>query len=778
MLEEYVLYESLVSSFLALSHSNNNPPGDVSIQRANFVAAEIYELTRDLVMASTGYFFVMYKEDSAYLQDINSLLESLDLALGDEFNSLLHTLVKSEELDNLLLHNSQEKASLESAISKKIIANMDNIGALIVELVYCLSLFEIRDDSLSTQTYRTLADRLLYIYSPIANRLGLWALKWQLEDLYLKENHNQIYKKIAHLLSETRVSREEYTTRAIDEIEHTLRSNGFEDQEIDVQGRSKGIYSTYMKMKQLYCYDQNLDFSKVSLEDFQKDIEDHFAYWFNSVHDLIGLRVLCNSSSLCYEAFSVITNKFPPYSTFRRPNGELVDYIASPKSNGYQSLHVVVLGLDKKAIEVQIRTYEMHKQAEYGVAAHWKYKESGKSVKASSKDYGITELKRIISQKGIASAQKIFNDLKPLHTDLSKVYAFTPNGDVKTLKVRRNQELDKVYYPTPIDFAYYIHTDIGHRCIRAKVNGKIAPLDTPLNNGDIVEVSTQKKEAPRLEWLNFVSTPKASNRILSWHKQNEREENFSHGKSLLEKELGKPKLEEWLRSNTINAVAIKCNYPDVRYMLAELGYGSIKTEKIIHVYNQLLEEERAKDTTGLTDENDYNELEESFGEAKSAEKRQPKTSNSRILGVEGLLHYFAHCCDPIPGEEIVGVVSRTKGIGVHWKKCRNIEQVEPNKIIPIRWNPETVLSGVENSYLVDIEVFTIQNRPGLLKNVLSHISDEDINVEWASVNTKDHQAHIKLSIRVESLQKLNRIFLKIRQMSEVKEVKDLRPGRS
>jgi GTP pyrophosphokinase len=436
---------------------------------------------------------------------------------------------------------------------------------------------------------------------------------------------------------------------------------------------------------------------------------------------------------------------------FRPIPGRFKDYIGLPKPNRYQSLHTVVLGPTGRPLEVQIRTLEMHHVAEYGIAAHWKYKETGSSSNAqmSATDEKFTWLRQLLDwQNDLKDAQEYLESVKDdlFHSD---VYVFTPNGDVVSLSRGA----------TPVDFAYRIHTEIGNHCAGAKVNGRMVTLDTLLKNGDIVEILTQKNSHPTLDWLNFVVTPGARNRIRQWYKRSNRDENVARGREMLERELGKGGFEALLKSPPMLATAERCNYHSVEDLLAAIGYGEITLN---HVLNRL--RDIVKGEQKLTPDPQLLLLPATTPKALPAST----SSKSPIVGVEGLVYHMAGCCTPVPGERIIGVVTRSsRGISIHRQGCPNMLQIPGDRLVPVSWNPAEQDTGRPKTYPVDIQIEVI-DRVGVLKDILSRLTDNTINVRNAQVKTfPDQTALIDLGIDIRDHDQLERTFSQIRKLSDV-----------
>ena len=522
------------------------------------------------------------------------------------------------------------------------------------------------------------------IFAPLANRLGIGRFKWELEDLCFKYLEPEAYEEIKALIAERRADREARIAR----VTQTLRSRleHLRVKVVELNGRPKHLYGIYQKMQRQ-----------------QKE--------FSQIYDIAAFRIIVETNEECYRALAVVHDAFKPIP------GRFKDYIGLPKPNRYQSLHTTVVGSNGRPIEVQIRTLEMHHVAEYGIAAHWKYKETGTSeISLSSEDNKFTWLRQLLEwQKDLSDAQEYMESVKDnLFED--DVYVFTPNGDVVAL----------AQGATPVDFAYRIHSEIGNHMKGARVNGRWSMLSKPLENGDIVEILTQKNSHPSLDWLNFVVSPTARNRIRQWYKRSHRDENIARGKELLEKEMGKSGFDSLLKSEPMQIVAQRCNYQSVDDLLAALGYGETTQNHVVNRLRDVVKE--------------LQPVEEAVVETEEAaaylQGNTEKNSNSKspILGVEGMLHHIAGCCKPLPGESIIGAVTlSSRGISVHSQGCHNVNKVPGERIIPVSWNTEAE-DGKPLTYPVDIQIEAM-DRVGVFKDILARLSDRGINVGNAGVKT-------------------------------------------
>lgn len=573
-------------------------------------------------------------------------------------------------------------------------------------------------EHLSPQKQRSISQETREIFAPLANRLGIGRLKWELEDLAFKYIEPESYRQMQQLVAERRADREERLASVAATLRERLESVGVHG--LEISWRPKHLYGIYEKMQRQ-----------------QKG--------FHEIYDLAAMRIIVETKEECYRALAVVHDAFRPIP------GRFKDYIGLPKPNRYQSLHTGVIGPSGRPIEVQIRTLEMHHVAEYGIAAHWKYKESGGSsnLRVATDDEKFTWLRQLLEwQNDLKDAQEYMDTIKDnLFED--DVYVFTPNGDVVALNRGA----------TPVDFAFRIHSEVGNHCAGARVNGRWTVLDTPLNNGDIVEIVTRDNSHPSLDWLNFVVTPSARNKIRQWYKRSHRDENVARGRDLLEKELGKKGFEALLKSEPMQAAAERCNYHSVEDLLAALGYGELTLNLVVKRLREAVKARQPLD----------NEAEEPPTPPTPPAKvpaNNPKKSEP-IAGVEGLLHHLAGCCNPIPGEPIIGVVTRTRGISIHRQGCLNLENVPGERVIPVSWNPTENNSGRPQTYPVNIQIEVI-DRVGVFKDILSRLSDQNINVRNAQVRTQEGKpALIDLCIDIRDHQQLDRSFCQIKKMSDV-----------
>jgi len=553
--------------------------------------------------------------------------------------------------------------------------------------------------ALSTEKQRSIARETLEIYAPLAHRLGIWELKWQLEDLSFRYQEPEKYHRIARLIADKRADRENFVAQITEVLKREFDQIGLK---AEVMGRAKHIYSIYQKMERYAA--------------MGKDFDD--------IHDLLALRVLVDTVPDCYSALGVVHNLWHPLSE------QFNDFIATPKLNGYQSLHTTVMQRGTTPLEVQIRTREMHHIAEYGVAVHWRYKEGGK--RDIGFEEGIGWLRQLIEWHRELSGAEEF--LESVRTDVfsDQVFVYTPKGEIKDLP--RGS--------TPLDFAYRIHTDLGHRCIGAKVNGRLVQLNSPLNNGDIVQILSSKGDrGPSRDWLNadlgYVKTSHAREKIRQWFKKRELTENVERGQELLEKlmrHLG-IKFSERVK------LAEQFGYDTLDDFHAAIGYGGITSRQIA---SKLAAQEEP---------------------AKPAEEVAPprqQVSAVKVLGVGDMLTHIAQCCHPVPGDSIIGYVTRSRGVTVHRQDCGNvIREDEKERLVPVEWGRTDLLYPVS----VQVEAW---DRVGLMRDISTMVAEEKVNIAGVNlVNNDDHTISLYFTLETKDLAQLSRLMVKMERVRGV-----------
>ncbi len=552
---------------------------------------------------------------------------------------------------------------------------------------------------------RRIAQETLDIFAPLANRLGIWQLKWELEDLSFRYVQPEKYKEIAESLAERRPDRERQLEEIKENLVRLLEKNNIK---AEVSGRPKHIYSIFKKM-------QNKDKS------------------FGMLYDVRAVRLIVPDVPACYSALGVI------HTTWRPIPGEFDDYIAVPKDNHYQSLHTAVMFDDRRPLEIQIRTQEMHTNAEYGIAAHWRYKEGGKHDKQF--EQRIKDLRKMMEWRSDVNDATEFVESMQSDVFRDRVYVFTPRGDI----------IDLPAGSTPIDFAYHVHTDIGHRCRGARVNGKLVPLDHELKTGDQVEVLTAKRGGPSRDWLNnnlgLVKTQRARSKIRVWFKILEDEQNLATGRDMLERELARLGITEV----NFEKLAREIGYKTPDAMFIHLGTGELSTSRIIKKFS---------------DEEEHKDVLEANAPASSAKS----TDAVEVVGLKGMLASMAKCCNPAPGDQIIGYITRGRGATIHRQDCPNILQTQDReRLLKVGWG------HVEQTFPVPVKI-KAYDRQGLMSDISVLLSDENININNVSVNVNRSIADLRLIIEVKDLTQLSRILTRIENLPNVMEAIRTRPG--
>ena len=566
------------------------------------------------------------------------------------------------------------------------------------------------------------AKETMEIYAPLANRLGLYSIKWELEDLGFKYLYPEEYHELVVGIDKKREERLQFIEKIMDNIRAELKKQHID---AEVTGRAKHLYSIYRKMKR---DNKTLD----------------------QIYDLFALRILVNSVKDCYAALGIVHEMYSPMP------GRFKDYIAVPKPNMYQSIHTTLLGEKGTPFEVQIRTWEMHRIAEYGIAAHWAYKEAsyfGRKQAVVVNGDKLAWLRETLEwQKDMQDPQEFLNTLK---TELfeDEVYVFTPKG--KILVLPRGA--------TPIDFAYSIHEEIGNHMMGCKVNSKMMPIITPLKSGDIIEILTSdNQKGPSMDWLKFVKTPKAKNKIQAWFKRERKDENIAKGKDLIEKEIKRIGFTHTslFKNEYIEPMLEKYKYKNIEEMYAAVGFGANSAVKIIA---RVLQEYRKEHK-----EEDIEEKIEELSKIQKERRTKPSSSGVVVKGIDNCLVKLSKCCNPLPGDEIVGYITRGRGVSVHRKDCINVKDLlnEENRMIDVEWYKEA-----QETYDVDIEVLA-NDRSGLLVDVLNALKETKAKLMGVNTKTtKERIAIMDITIEVENLYELNKVQKTIRKVDSVYEVR-------
>lgn len=639
---------------------------------------------------------------AALLHDILEDTETKPEEISAEFGEDVLNLVKGVTKLGKYQFKSKEERQAEN-FRKMFIAMANDVRVIFLKLAD--RLHNMRTLNYMAQNkQQKIAQETLDIFAPLANRLGIGKIKAELEDLSLRYLNPEKYFEIAQLVAQKKVERDSTVKMLIDKISSTLKQNKIN---ADISGRAKHYYSIYKKMKRL-----NLA--------------------FHDLYDITAVRVIVNDERECYEVLGVIHSQFKPIP------GRFKDYIAMPKSNGYKSLHTSVLGPRQKPLEVQIRTKEMHKIAEYGIAAHWLYKEAGSKKADSDTDIQFSWMREMVKMDKETSSADEFVEKVKLDLFSNQVFAFTPMGDV----------IDLPLNATPIDFAFRIHTDLGHRITGALINGRIAQLDTKLNNGDIIEILTSKNGTPKLHWLNFAITKQAQSKIRQWFKKHNKDEYIALGKNLLETELTKATFDEYMKSGELLKVAKSINYQNIEDLFAAIGNSETTVNKVVNKFKKPVVEEASTYVS----------------------QRQHKAHGNDIVGLEGMLHNIAKCCAPLPGEPIVGVVTRGKGVSVHRIDCNCLDDVPKERIMEIQWAD----SKANKTYIASIKI-DVADKVGMLKEIMTKVTDCDTNINYANVKVQSNPSKkigtVELGVEVNGIEKLRTVMNAVQSLPDVHSVK-------
>ena len=628
-------------------------------------------------------------------EDTEYSLTDVEERFGAEVAHLVDGVTKLSKFST----HSHEQQQAEN-IRKMFLAMAEDIRVVLIKLADRLHNMRTLA-ALPLDKQQRIARQTMEIYAPLAERLGIWQMKWELEDLAFKALEPDRFRELAKLLDTRRKGREAFVDSAIAELRPALAAAGIQ---ADIQGRPKHIYSIYKKMQRKGA-------------------------GFEEIYDVYAIRCLVEEVKDCYAALGVV------HSIWRPIPGQFDDYIAVPKNNLYQSLHTAVIASEGKPLEIQIRTHAMHQVSEVGIAAHWRYKEGSRSDREY--DAKLAWLRQLMDwQREVSDATEFVEGIK-LDIFQDQVFVFTPRGDVKDLPAGS----------TPLDFAYRIHTDVGHRCIGAKVNNRLVPLDYRLKNGDIVEIVTTKGEhGPSRDWLNVVRTSHAREKIRAWFKRQERDENIVHGRESLERELRR------LARTSIQSVGLdkiaevgkQYNYDALDDFYAAIGYGAVGAQQVVMRLGVVDDAELALPTV-----------------APSTVPQ--RTGGVRVKGVGDLLVRFARCCHPIPGDPIQGFITRGKGVTVHLRSCPTVmNEREVSRLIEVEWEAEPA-----QTYPIAIRI-EAYDRTGLLSDITQVVAEAKVNILAASVNVmQDHTAIVIATLQVASVSQLARVMGRIEQLKDV-----------
>lgn len=648
--------------------------------------------------------------------------EKVNEDFGPKIAKLVEGVLEMEAIRSLqTLHRSETSPEQVDNVRRMLLAMVEDVRAVVIKLaerIACLREAKLADE----ETRVLMAQEITNIYAPLANRLGIGQLKWELEDLAFRYLHPDTYKQIAKQLDEKRLDRERYIREFVQSLRDALAEAGVE---AEVYGRPKHIYSIWRKMQ-------------------KKHLE------FNELFDVRAVRVITKRLQDCYAALGIV------HTHFHHIPREFDDYVANPKPNGYQSIHTVVVGEEGKTVEIQIRTEQMHQDAELGVAAHWRYKEGAQAAaKTSTFEDKIEWLRKLLAwQEDLSESGSLLDDLRSQVFE-DRVYVFTPKGDV----------IDLPAGATPLDFAYHVHSMIGHRCIGTKVDGRIVPFTYTLQTGDQVEVITQKEPNPSRDWMNpnagFLRSSRARAKVATWFRKLDRDKNIAAGKELLEKELDRHNLT---LSKVDQVVLERFHAEELEDLLAGIGSGDIRI-------NQLLNYLDTRYNKPTAEEEDRRLLEKL--EQKANAPFRPKAKDHIVVeGVGNLMTHIARCCQPIPGDSIQGFITMGRGVSIHREDCEQLKELS-------RRNPERLIDAVwgENysgGYGLTIRILS-NDRSGLLRDITTVLANEKINVMGvrSRSNVREQTAEIDMELEIYNINAFNRALAKLSQLNDVISAKRL-----
>ncbi len=691
--------------FSRLAHEGQRRrSGEEYIQHPLAVAMILAELELDVVTMAAALLHDV-------VEDTGVALEQIEAEFGPEITALVDGVTKLGRLQ----YTSRMEFQADNW-RKMFLAMARDIRVILIKLADRLHNMRTLG-CLPEPKRREISQETLDIFAPLAHRLGIFRFKWELEDLALRYLEPEVYRDLARRIPMRRQEREEVARQLMDTLRQRLAEAGVR---AEIQGRAKHLYSIYGKMKK------------------GKDLAE--------IYDLMAVRVIVDSIKDCYAVLGIVHALWKPIP------GRFKDYIATPKSNMYQSLHTTVIGPHGEPFEIQIRTWEMHRTSEYGIAAHWRYKEGGKGDREF--DQKLAWLREMLEwQKDLGDAREFMESLKiDMFTD--EVFVFTPKGDVFDLPAGS----------TPIDFAYRVHSEVGHRCVGAKINGRIAPLDTPLQHGDIVEILTSKQSpGPSADWLNIAKTSNAKNRIRQWFKRERREENLERGRDLIEREIHRHGWEpaDLLRDDWLEEVRRRLNLPGVEDLLVSVGFGGVSAQQVVGRLRDMYLKERERQVPLDLD---------------TLVQRQPKPRKKRpagkgegviVKGIDNVLVRFPRCCNPVPGDRIVGYITRGRGVAIHRQDCPSLQshlrdESQQGRLIEVCWDDVDA-----RYYPVEITV-NAMDRPGLLSDVARAVAETNTNIlysrTWAYGNKA---AKIDMVIEVRNLDQLGSIAARLQKVRGV-----------
>ena len=657
---------------------------------------------------------------------LHDVIEDTEYTYEDierEFNKQIADLVEGVTKLGKIKYKSKEEQQADN-VRKMLLAMAQDVRVILIKLADRLHNMRTLK-YMPVEKQKEKAKETFDIYAPLAHRLGISKIKWELEDLAFRYINPNEYYSFVKEIAERRVERIAYIELIVNELKESLEGAGIKS---DIEGRPKHFYSIYRKMiKKNKTLDQ--------------------------IFDLTAIRILVDTVKDCYAALGIVHTMYKPIP------GRFKDYIAMPKPNMYQSLHSTVIGPQGKPFEIQIRTFEMHKTAEYGIAAHWKYKEG--KTEQNNIDIKLTWLREILEwQRETSDATEFMEGFKiDLFSD--EVFVFTPKGSVINLPSKS----------TPIDFAYKIHTDIGNKCVGAKVNNKMVPLDYNLKTGEIVEIITSSNsKGPSIDWLNIVKSNQAKSKIKSWFKKAKREENTSKGKEYLEKEAKKQgyNFGEISKGEFLNIILKKYNLNSVEDLYAAVGIGDLIASNIVlkfkeqHEHSQkvsISNEEVIEDFNKNTKVNKYN---------KKSKRKKGNVLGVEVKGQNNILVRFSKCCNPVPGDEIIGYITKGRGVSIHRRDCKNLQNLieeDISKIIEVNW------AGYSSGeYIAEIEV-EAEDKEGLLSQIMDIINNEKANLYAINAKTtREKKVLINIKLKISNIEQLESVMKKIRILNGINDV--------
>jgi len=623
-------------------------------------------------------------------------IADIEAKFGSEIAKLVDGTTKLGKVSLPDLGTATSEVQAEN-LRKMLVAMAEDLRVVFIKLADRLHNMRTLD-ALSPEKQHSIAQETLEIYAPLAHRLGIWELKWQLEDLAFRYLEPEKYRQIVSLVAARRAQREGFIAQVIEVLKQEFEQVSIR---AEISGRPKHIYSIHQKMERYSALGKR----------------------FDDIHDLFALRVLVGAVSDCYSAVGIIHSLWHPLPD------EFDDYIANPKSNGYQSLHTAVMCFGTIPLEVQIRTRDMHYIDEYGVAAHWRYKQGQKADMHFEER--ISWLRQLIEwHRELTGAEEFLESVK---TDIfiDQVFVYTPKGEIKDLPKGA----------TPLDFAYRVHTELGHHCIGAKVNSRLVPLDYELKNGDVVEImATKGARGPSLDWLNphlgYVKTSHSREKIRQWFKKRERTENIERGRQILDKEL--KRLGITIEREKLAGLF---NYTNLDDFLAAIGYGGITTHQI--VVKLAAQQEPPKVEVEVT-------------------RPKPVPSAVQVLGVGNLVTHLAQCCHPVPGDRVIGYITRSRGVTIHRQDCYNVlHEDEKQRLVPVEWGKTDSLYPVR----IQVEAW---DRVGLMRDITTIVAEEKVNIaSFSLTNHHDHTISLDFIMETEGLAQLSRLMRKIEAVKSV-----------